>query len=103
MAKKYDLMVIEDAAHATGATYKGKKIGSHSSLVCFSFHPVKNLAMPNGGVIALNNEKHRMFRKKLESRRWCGITNRKNFTYDIEEIGNNYQTMKVLYLMGMII
>jgi len=56
LSKKYNLKIIEDAAHATGASYKNKKIGSHSMAVCFSFHPIKNLAMPTGGLISINDK-----------------------------------------------
>ena len=41
IARKHDLLVIEDGAHALGASYKGKKIGSIADMTCFSFHPVK--------------------------------------------------------------
>ncbi len=49
--KGFKCTIIEDAAHAAGTSYKKKKIGSHSFASCFSFHPVKNLAMPTGGAI----------------------------------------------------
>jgi len=62
--------LIEDAAHAAGTTYKNKKIGSHGFAVCFSFHPVKNLAMPTGGAILINNNDHKKTREILLSRRW---------------------------------
>ena len=52
-------MIIEDAAHACGSEYNGKKIGSHGDFVCFSFHPIKNLAMPTGGLISINNHNHK--------------------------------------------
>ena len=52
ICKKNKIHLIEDAAHAAGSSYKNKKIGSHGDLVCFSFHPVKNLAMPTGGLIS---------------------------------------------------
>ena len=42
------ISLIEDAAHASGTKYKKKKIGTHGMAVCFSFHPVKNLAAPTG-------------------------------------------------------
>jgi len=74
IAEKHNLTIIEDAAHAVGATYNNKKIGSHGTAVCFSFHPVKNLAMPTGGLISINHKNHKQFRKILLARRWCGIT-----------------------------
>src|SRR5690606_11719888 len=43
--------IIEDAAHAAGSVYKGKRCGSLSELACFSFHAVKNLAMGDGGAL----------------------------------------------------
>lgn len=91
ICKNYNCKLIEDAAHAAGATHKNKKIGSHGFAVCFSFHPVKNLAMPTGGAISINENDHIKTREILFSRRWCGITNRKKFNYDVKEIGwNNY-------------
>jgi perosamine synthetase len=91
ICKNNDCKLVEDAAHAAGATHKNKKIGTHGYAVCFSFHPVKNLAMPTGGVISINGKDHKKIKEILFSRRWCGITNRKNFNYDVKEIGeNNY-------------
>lgn len=83
-------VLIEDAAHASGSSYKGKKIGVHGKAVCFSFHPVKNLAMPTGGAIALNGSSSNTSKKILDSRRWCGISNRKEFVYDVSCLGWNY-------------
>lgn len=51
IARKYDLMVIEDAAHALGATYKGKKIGTLGHVTCFSFHATKNITTAEGGMV----------------------------------------------------
>ena len=57
LAKKYDLKVIEDAAQAHGAEYKGKKVGSIGDVVCFSFYPGKNLgAYGDAGMVVTNNE-----------------------------------------------
>ena len=82
---------MKDAAHATGSSYKNKKIGKHGTAVCFSFHPVKNLAMPTGGLISINHKDHKKIRKSLLSKRWCGITDRKDANYDVKEMGwNNY-------------
>ena len=90
ICKNYNLNLIEDAAHAAGSKFEKKRIGSHGMAVCFSFHPVKNLAMPTGGLISLNHSNYKKMRETLLSRRWCGITNRKGTMYDIKEIGNNY-------------
>jgi len=90
IAKKRNCMLIEDAAHACGSVFNGKKIGAHGDLVCFSFHPVKNLAMPTGGLISINHKKHKEIEKTLQSRRWCGITDRREADYDVKEVGWNY-------------
>jgi dTDP-4-amino-4,6-dideoxygalactose transaminase len=84
----HKLTLIEDAAHACGSHYDGKRIGTHSDLVCFSFHPVKNLASLSGGAIALNGTT--INKKILNSRRWCGLSDRSGSLYDIKDLGWNY-------------
>ena len=101
VAKNHKINVVEDAAHAAGASYRNKKIGKHSDAVCFSFHPVKNLAMPTGGLISLNNLQHKKFRKTLEARRWCGITNRNDTEYDVSELGWNYYMNEFSAAIGL--
>jgi len=102
VAKSFNLDIIEDAAHAVGSTWKNfEKIGTHGSAVCFSFHPVKNLAMPTGGLISLNHKNHKKFKKILNSRRWCGITDRKNTDYDVKEIGWNYYMNEFSAVIGL--
>ena len=57
IAKKYNLKVIEDAAQAHGAEYKGRRIGSIGDVACFSFYPGKNLgAYGDGGAIVTNDD-----------------------------------------------
>ncbi len=58
IAKKYNLVVIEDAAHAFGAEYKGKKIGTIGDLTCFSFYATKNLTTGEGGMVTTSNKKY---------------------------------------------
>lgn len=71
IANHHGLYVIEDAAHACGAKYKGVRIGNTQNLVCFSFHAVKNLTCGEGGAITTNNEElNRYFREM----RWVGIS-----------------------------
>ena len=88
--KKHNLDLVEDAAHAIGTTYKNKKIGCHGTAVCFSFHPAKNLAMPTGGAITMNNNKWKKHEIDLKVKRWCGISDRKDTSYDVKELGWNY-------------
>ena len=102
ISKNHDLHLIEDAAHASGSSINKKKIGSHGELVCFSFHPVKNLAMPTGGLISLNNKNYKKSRKILESKRWCGITNRKDMFYDVKILANNYYMNEFSASIGLV-
>jgi len=102
LSKKYNLKIIEDAAHAAGAYYKNKKIGSHSNAICFSFHPIKNLAMPTGGLISINDKNHKKIREILSAKRWCGITNRKGTNYDVKQIGNNYYMNEFSAAIGLV-
>ena len=102
LCKKFNLELVEDAAHAIGTTYRNKKIGTHGIAVCFSFHPVKNLAMPMGGLISINHPNHKKLRTILEARRWSGITNRKDTDYDIKELGWNYYMNELSTAIGLV-
>ena len=98
---KNNIKLIEDAAHSAGSSYKNKKIGSHGDLVCFSFHPVKNLAMPTGGLISINSKDHIKISKILKEKRWCGITSRKGVDYDVKSIGWNYYMNEFSAVIGI--
>ena len=56
LAKRYNLRVIEDAAHALPASYKGRKIGTIGNVTCFSFYVTKTLAAGEGGMLCTNDE-----------------------------------------------
>ena len=101
IAEKHNLTIIEDAAHAVGAIYNNKKIGNHGTAVCFSFHPVKNLAMPTGGLISINHKNHKQFKKTLLARRWCGITDRIGSEYNVKELGWNYYMNEFSAVIGL--
>ena len=68
---EYNLIFIEDAAHAIATKYKGKQIGSLADMTCFSFHPVKTITGGEGGAVLTNNE---VFYKKLVLAHTHGIT-----------------------------
>jgi len=85
IAKKYDLVVIEDAAQAHAATYKGKRIGGEQNTTCFSFYPGKNLgAYGEGGGVVTNDENIATLIQKLRDH---GQSKR----YHHEMIGYNYR------------
>ena len=97
-----NLVMIEDAAHASGTSFKKNKIGTHGKTVCFSFHPVKNLSMPTGGAITVNGRNSKKLKEKLKSLRWCGISNRKNYEYDVKELGWNYYMNEFSAVIGLV-
>ena len=97
-----NIMIIEDAAHACGSEFNGRKIGSHGDFVCFSFHPVKNLAMPTGGLISINNHNYKKITEDLKSKRWCGISNRKYADYDVDKIGWNFYMNELSAAIGLV-
>jgi len=101
ICKENKLTLIEDAAHAAGTTYGKKRIGKHGMACCFSFHPVKNLAMPTGGLISINHPNHKKLKKILNTRRWCGITDRKEAFYDVKEMGWNYYMNEFSAAIGL--
>lgn len=95
ICRKKGIFVIEDAAHACGTEYKGRRIGSIGNLTCFSFHAVKNLAMGEGGAIATNSKE---FATRLRKLRWLGIdkttwdrslgsSKKYSWAYSVNEIG----------------
>ena len=58
LAKKYNLMVIEDAAQGIMSTYKGKALGTFGEFGCFSFHETKNFSMGEGGALLIRDQNY---------------------------------------------
>lgn len=106
LAEKYDLKLIEDAACAAGSEYKGKRIGSHSDLVCFSFHPRKVISTGDGGMIATNREDY-YNRLKLLRQHGMSINDRlrhesKTIVFeDHLELGFNYRMTDIQAAVGI--
>ena len=69
IAKRHNLRVVEDAAHAIGSAWKGRRIGSFGDLVCFSFHPNKNMTTIEGGAVSGGSAAEV---QALELHRWHG-------------------------------
>jgi perosamine synthetase len=108
LAKAHGLSVIEDCAHACGATYKGRPVGSHGDLHAFSFHAVKNLPMGDGGALTVRDEK---LDARLRRLRWLGIdkdTYRRtsgesySWNYDVPEVGFKYHMNDIQAAIGLV-
>lgn len=87
IAQRYGLTVIEDAAQAHGAEYKGRRVGSIGDLGCFSFYPSKNLgAYGEGGVVVTNNPEYartiRMLRDWGQERKYHHVLRGYNYRMD---------------------
>ncbi|CQR70436.1 UDP-4-amino-4,6-dideoxy-N-acetyl-beta-L-altrosamine transaminase [Sporomusa ovata DSM 2662] len=106
IAKEYNLTVIEDAAHAVGADYRGKLIGGISDMTTFSFHPVKHITTGEGGMITTNEE---VLYKKLLLFRSHGITRDEAMMLDHQgpwyyeqlELGYNYRMTDIQAALGL--
>lgn len=106
LAKKYNLKLIEDAACAAGSAYKGSKIGSHSELVCFSFHPRKVITTGDGGMITTNNEE---YYEKLKLLRQHGMSVNDRVRHESKKIifedhillGYNYRMTDIQAAVGL--
>lgn len=103
VAKKHNLKVIEDAAHAFGAEYKGKKIGNHSDFVMFSLQAIKHLTTGDGGILCCKNKQDF---ERGRSLRWFGIDREAvreelRWHYDIEEWGYKFNMNNIAATIGL--
>ncbi|GAA4439475.1 DegT/DnrJ/EryC1/StrS family aminotransferase [Pontibacter saemangeumensis] len=106
LCEKYNLKLIEDAACAVGSVYKNKKIGAHSELVCFSFHPRKVISTGDGGMITTNREDYYK-RLRLLRQHGMSINDRvrheasKIIFEDHVEVGYNYRMTDIQAAVGI--
>ena len=103
LGNHYDVSIIEDAAHAFGATYKNTKIGTHSDFCCFSFQAIKHLTTVDGGALVCKNEEDY---KRAKLLRWFGIDRDapridNRIEQDIEEAGWKYHMNDVNATIGI--
>ncbi|MEZ5504360.1 MAG: DegT/DnrJ/EryC1/StrS family aminotransferase [Halioglobus sp.] len=96
LADQHNLQVIEDCAHAAGASYKGRRIGSHAGLQAFSFQATKNLSAIDGGLLFARSDNEVMRARRL---RWMGIDSSTHIRttqlggsnlYGVSEVGYRY-------------
>jgi perosamine synthetase len=105
VALEHGLTVIEDAAHALGATYKGRPVGTLSRFTAFSFQAIKHLTTGDGGALCCACEEDY---KAARRKRWFGIDRERDQAsilgervYDLEEIGFKYHLNDLAAAVGL--
>jgi len=103
LAKKFNIKVIEDAAHALGSQIGNKKIGNHSDFIIFSLQAIKHITTGDGGILIC---KRRHDYKRAKLLRWFGIDRdqkRKDFRCeeDIKEYGYKYHMNDISASIGL--
>lgn len=105
LARQHNLLVIEDASHALGATYQQQPIGALSDLTTFSLHPVKHITTGEGGVITTNDDR---LAARLRLFRNHGITTDHrqreqagSWFYEMVELGYNYRLTDIQCALGL--
>jgi perosamine synthetase len=102
IANEWNIPIIEDAAHAVGAKYKGTDIGSISDFTMFSFQAIKHITTGDGGMLIIKDKE---LVDKAERIRWFGIDRKSKqagiWENDITEIGYKYQMTDIAAAMGI--
>ncbi|OGD89928.1 UDP-4-amino-4,6-dideoxy-N-acetyl-beta-L-altrosamine transaminase [Candidatus Curtissbacteria bacterium RIFCSPLOWO2_01_FULL_39_62] len=105
LAKIYNLILIDDASHALGSSYRSKPIGSIADLTTFSFHPVKTITTGEGGAITTNNKK---LHERISRLRHHGIIKSEKSSqqygewyYQIDELGYNFRLTDIQAALGL--
>lgn len=105
IARRHGLMVIEDAAHALGATYKRRPVGGIADMTTFSLHPVKHVTTAEGGMVTTNNAdlaaRLRRFRNHGMTADSATRAARGSWFYDIVEVGMNYRLTDLQCALGL--
>lgn len=106
ISKKYNLRVIEDAAHAFGSFYKNKKIGSFADITCFSFDPIKNITCGEGGAVVTNdNELSQLIYKKrilgIDKDTWSRYKHKRDWFYTVTTLGFRYHMSNINAAIGL--
>jgi perosamine synthetase len=105
LANRRGLTVIEDAAHALGASYRGRRIGAISHMSVFSFHPVKHLTTGEGGLVTTDDARLagrlRLFRNHGIDRDARAREAAGSWQYDMTALGYNYRLTDIACALGL--
>lgn len=107
IADKYNVFLIEDAAHSIGSTYKGRPVGSIADITTFSFFPTKNMTTAEGGAVASINpellQRARRFSRQglVRNPQEFKIANQGQWHQEVHEFGINYRLPDLLCALGI--
>ena len=106
LADAHGIPVVEDAAHAAGADYDGRKIGSHGRAVCFSFYAIKNMTTGEGGMVTTDDDdlaaRIRLLSLHGMSRdAWKRYTEAGSWYYEVLEPGYKYNMTDIQASLGI--
>ena len=106
IAGRYNLMVIEDAAHAMPASYKDRKVGTIGDISCFSFYATKSLTTGEGGMATTENDEWadnmRVSRLHgISKDAWKRYTSEGSWYYEVESAGYKYNMTDIQGAMGL--
>lgn len=106
IANRYHLAVVEDAAHAPGASLDGRALGTWGDIGCFSFFSNKNLATGEGGMLITNREDLATKVRNLRSHGMTTLTWDRHrghaYTYDVVDLGHNYRIDEIRSALGLV-
>lgn len=105
IAGRHGLVLIDDACHAVGAEYKGRRLGTQAHITCFSFHPVKHITTGEGGMVVTNDPEQA---KKIRCFRNHGISTdhhqrelQGTWYYEMTDLGYNYRITDFQCVLGL--
>jgi len=106
IARRHNLLLFEDAAHASGAAYRGKMIGSIGDATAFSFYVIKNMTTGEGGMVTTNNDeledKIRLLRLHgMSHDAWKRYDAKGSWYYEVLACGLNYKMTDVQSALGL--
>lgn len=105
-AQRHGLLVIEDAAHAIGASVGGRACGTIGDAGCFSFFPNKNMTTGEGGAVVFRNEEPGERARRLRSHAMTTLTWDRHrghaSSYDVLELGFNYRIDEIRAVLGIV-
>ncbi len=105
-AHRHELRVIEDAAHAFGTTYNGKRIGARGDVACFSFDGIKNITSGEGGCVVSGDP---VLLRRIQNARLLGVerdtekrySGQRSWEFDVTEQGWRYHMSNVMAAIGL--